>query len=134
MSMHGRRGAQRGLALLEAISATVVAGTLAATALPRLVELSEDARATTLRGVAAAATATMYANRGACLVAASGRAAVHCQPLHDCTDVAVLMVGGLPAGYGIMAQALPAGGIETRCMLTDSESGRSIGFSGFGGG
>ena len=131
--MPGGPRTQRGLALLEALTTTVLVGTLAATALPRLVELNGDARATTLKGVAAAATSTMYANHAACLVAASGRAAVRCVAVRDCADVAALMVGGLPAGYAVEARSLQGsarGNDATSCTLSDSETGRSVAFSG----
>jgi MSHA pilin protein MshA len=122
----------RGAVLLEPIVMTALLGTLAAAALPGLVDASSQAQTAALRGVAAAATSAMVVNQGMCLVTAQARADGRCLAIESCADVAALFVGGLPEGYRVEGAA-PAGarnGFEFGCSLTQVFDGQRATFRG----
>lgn len=92
---------QGGFTLIELVMVIVILGVLAATAIPKFVDLKSDARQAALdgvRGALSSASAINYAARSA--NAAKGNAVA------NCTDVATSMQGGLPADYAITAAAV----------------------------
>jgi hypothetical protein len=122
----------RGTTLLEPLVLTTVLGTLAAAALPNLVDTGRQAQAAALRGVAAAAGSAMYVNQGACLVAARNGAAVRCLPVRSCGDVAALFVGGIPEGYAMEGGSGPGArpGDEFACTVTQAGDRATAAFRG----
>ena len=88
--------AQKGFTLIELVMVIVILGVLAATAIPKFVDLKSDARQAALdgvRGALSSAAAINYAARSA--NATKGNAVA------NCSDVATSMQGGLPADYAI---------------------------------
>lgn len=93
--------AQQGFTLIELVMVIVILGVLAATAIPKFVDLKSDARQAALdgvRGALSSAAAINYAARSA--NASKGNAVV------NCSDVATSMQGGLPTDYAITAAAV----------------------------
>jgi len=120
---------QAGFTLVEQISALALLGTVSATALPPLLALHDDARATTLSTLAAGAAAAVALNQAGCLLTGGQAEPGKCQPLHDCADVAALLSTDLPDGYTLPSQPLAAGG-GTRCSVQRRSDGASAGFHG----
>lgn len=122
----------RGLTLIEQLVALAVVGTVSATALPALVDLHAQADATTLAGLAAAAGSAMLLNQAGCMVTQQQAVPGKCQPMRDCSDVGVLLIGAVPEGYQVPAQPLQPG--EGQCLLMRLHDGATAAFYAVGTG
>ena len=95
--------------MIELIMVIVILGILAATALPKFVDLSADAKVAATKGVAGALASAGSINYGSRKVNASYGVATTGLA---CSAIGGIMEGGFPSGYTI-------GGTVPNCTVSD---------------
>lgn len=126
----------RGFTLIEQITAIAISGAAAAAALPALAELQAQADTTALHHLASAAGSAMALNYAGCLVTNQAAVPGKCQVMANCSQVETLLQTGLPAGYRVLPQAMPAqaahlAGPDISCQLRDNKTGAGASFRAY---
>ena len=102
---------QAGFTMIELIVVIVILGVLAATALPKFIDLRGDAQQAANDSVAGALASAMSLNYSGCAVKNNVATAGKCVTINACagtttTGVGALMQGGLPTGYTAAVNAV----------------------------
>jgi len=112
---------QSGFTLIELVIVIVLLGVLSAIAVPRFVNLEDDAQRVTLSATAASLTSAMNINYAECAVNNHAIAAPsRCLPVANCSAAATVTGAGNLTGYTVVAGAMTpaANGGTATCSIT----------------
>lgn len=126
---------EKGFTLIELIMVIVILGILAVTAIPKFVDLSDEANSAALDGVVGTLASASAINYAGCVALSHSADGTKCSTVDNCSDIPGLLQGdSLPAGYSVTAAALTPNGTTASCVVTQSATSNTGSFTGISAG
>jgi MSHA pilin protein MshA len=137
-TLKSKKALQAGFTMIELIVVIVILGILAATALPKFIDLRGDAQAAALAGTAGSLSSAMSLNYAGCSARNNIVTPSVCVQVSNCSNITSLVQGGaLPTGYTVSSSAVTlTNGSSTLCTLNLSgyTPGTPVTFTAVGAG
>ena len=109
---------QRGFTLIELVMVIVILGVLAAVAIPKFVDLGDEAKTAAIQGIAGAAGSASAINYASCSALNNVVTANKCVKISACADVAGVLQGGFAGATSGGVDPVATNGATSSCTVT----------------